>query len=177
MPEFTEFLRGTQALQRGVIVDPNSSEWQVILNNNIVAFMKDFVMRPEFVGLYPPTETPTQYVDKLYLHAQITPTFGERMKALSEFGTATTASDPGARGRALLDVTQNTEFQMRERNRAFVQCSTLVICGEINDAPDVDFSGYNFWLNKLNQFNGNFVDADMVKALITASEYRHRFGP
>jgi hypothetical protein len=46
-----------------------------------------------------------------------------------------------------------------------------------NDAPDVDFSGYNFWLNKLNQFNGNFVDADMVKAFITSAEYRHGCGP
>jgi hypothetical protein len=30
-------------------------------------------------------------------------------------------------------------------------------------------------LNKLNQFNGNFVNADMVKAFITSSEYRGRF--
>jgi len=177
MPEFTEFIRDTQALQRGVIVDPNSSEWQVILNNNIEAFMKDFATRPEFVGLYPTTDTPTQYVDKLYLHAQITPSAGERMKALSEFGTALTASDPGARGRALLDVTQNTEFQTRELNRAFVQMQYFgYLRRNPNDAPDSDFSGYNFWLNKLNQF-GNFVDAEMVKAFITSAEYRHRFGP
>lgn len=135
-------------------------------------------MRPEFVGLYPTTDTPTQYVDKLYLHAQITPTPGERMKALSEFGTAATASDPGARGRALLDVTQNLELQTRERNPAFVQMQYFgYLRRNPNDAPDVDFSGYNFWLNKLNQFNGNFVDADMVKAFITSAEYRHRFGP
>lgn len=178
MPEFTEFLRDTQALQRGVIVDPNSSGWQVILNQNVDAFMKDFVMRPEFVGLYPTTDTPTQYVDKLYLHAQITPTTAERMKALSEFGTATTASDPAARGRALLDITQNTEFQTREMNRAFVQMQYFgYLRRNPNDAPDVDFSGYNFWLNKLNQFNGNFVDAEMVKAFITSAEFRHRFGP
>jgi len=30
-------------------------------------------MRPEFVGLYPTTDTPTQYVDKLYLHANVAP--------------------------------------------------------------------------------------------------------
>jgi hypothetical protein len=46
-----------------------------------------------------------------------------------------------------------------------------------NDPPDTDFSGYNFWLNKLNQFNGNFVEAEMVKAFITSGEYRQRFGP
>ena len=46
-----------------------------------------------------------------------------------------------------------------------------------NDAPDLDFSGYNFWLNKLNLFNGNFVNAEMVKAFINSGEYRHRSGP
>ena len=38
-------------------------------------------------------------------------------------------------------------------------------------------SGYNFWLAKLNQFNGDFVKAEMVKAFITSTEYRKRFGP
>ncbi|HET9787479.1 MAG TPA: hypothetical protein VFP47_10115, partial [Pyrinomonadaceae bacterium] len=46
-----------------------------------------------------------------------------------------------------------------------------------NDSPDSDFSGFNFWLGKLNQFNGNFVDAEMVKAFITSGEYAQRFGP
>ena len=43
--------------------------------------------------------------------------------------------------------------------------------------PNLNFEGYNFWLTKLNQFNGNFVDAEMVKAFITSSEYRRHFGP
>jgi len=34
-----------------------------------------------------------------------------------------------------------------------------------------------FWLNKLTPFNGNFVQAEMVKAFITSAEYRSRFGP
>ena len=46
-----------------------------------------------------------------------------------------------------------------------------------NDAPDGNFDGYNFWLNKLNQFNGNYIDAEMVKAFLSSIEYRHRFGP
>ena len=29
-----------------------------------------------------------------------------------------------------------------------------------------------FWLNKLNQFNGNFEQAEMVKAFIVSGEYR-----
>ena len=42
---------------------------------------------------------------------------------------------------------------------------------------DPDQSGYQFWLNKLNQFGGNFEQADMVKAFIVSNEYRQRFGP
>ena len=47
------------------------------------------------------------------------------------------------------------------------------------DAPEamLDFSGYNFWLNKLNEFNGNFVQAEMVKAFLVSNEYRQRFAP
>ena len=45
-----------------------------------------------------------------------------------------------------------------------------------NDAPDTNFDGYNFWLNKLTQFNGDFVQAEMVRAFIDSSEYRRRFG-
>jgi len=46
-----------------------------------------------------------------------------------------------------------------------------------NEAPDEDFSGYTFWLDKLNVFNGNYIAAEMVKAFISSDEYRHRFGP
>jgi hypothetical protein len=45
-----------------------------------------------------------------------------------------------------------------------------------NNAPDADYSGYDFWLTKLNQFGGNFVSAEMVKAFLKSTEYRHRFG-
>jgi hypothetical protein len=38
-----------------------------------------------------------------------------------------------------------------------------------------DSGGFDFWLNKLNQFGGNFINAEMVKAFITSSEYRERF--
>lgn len=43
-----------------------------------------------------------------------------------------------------------------------------------NSGPDTDFSGYNFWLNKLNSF-GNFQDAELVKAFLVSGEYRGRF--
>jgi hypothetical protein len=42
---------------------------------------------------------------------------------------------------------------------------------------DPDTPGFNFWLTKLNQFNGNYIAAEMIKAFITSAEYRGRFGP
>jgi hypothetical protein len=36
--------------------------------------------------------------------------------------------------------------------------------------------GYQFRRSKLDEFNGNFVQAEMVKAFISSDEYRHRFG-
>jgi hypothetical protein len=41
---------------------------------------------------------------------------------------------------------------------------------------DPDDAGYAFWLGKLNQFDGDFMKAEMVLSFITAPEYRARFG-
>ena len=177
MPAFTEWLRDTQAVQRGVIV--GRGNWPATLDANRLAFMQDFVARPEFVGLYPTTDTPTQYINKLYSHAlSRTPTTTELNDGLSVFGGAATASDPTARGQALLKVTQASDFVSREVPRAFVQFEYFgYLRRNPNDAPDNNFNGYNFWLNKLIQFNGDFLQAEMVKAFLSSGEYRQRFGP
>ena len=46
-----------------------------------------------------------------------------------------------------------------------------------NAGPDTDYTGYDFWLTRLNAFNGNFANAEMVKAFINSTEYKQRFGP
>src|SRR5436190_19547159 len=140
--------------------------------------MRDFVSRAYFAGLYPTTDTPAQYVDKLYQHAGIIPAASERSNAMAEFGGAATAADAAARGRALLDVTQNATFQQREMNRSFVQMEYFgYLRRNPNDAPDGDFAGYDFWLNKLDAAHGNFITSEMVKAFMNSTEYRRRFGP
>ena len=77
-------------------------------------------------------------------------------------------------------VAENSEFSQREFNRAFVLMQYFGYLRRNPDDPpetNLNFDGYNFWLAKLNQFNGNFIQAEMVKAFITSSEYRNRFGP
>lgn len=113
-----------------------------------------------------------------YIHAGITATSSERDDAIAEFGSATTAADAGARGRALLAVTQNATFQQREMDRSFVQMEFFgYLRRNANDAPDGKFAGYDFWVTKLTAAGGNYLEADMVKAFITSGEYRRRFGP
>jgi hypothetical protein len=122
--------------------------------------------------------TPAQFVDKLYLNAGVTPSASERTAAINEFGTASTTGDAAARARVLRRVTDNSTFRQQEFNKAFVLTQYFgYLRRNPNDAPDSDFAGYNFWLSKLNQFNGNFINAEMVKAFISSTEYRQRFGP
>jgi len=73
---------------------------------------------------------------------------------------------------------ENVNLYNAEFNRAFVLMQYLgYLRRNPNDPQDTDYTGYDFWLTKLNQFNGNFIQAEMVKAFITSTEYRRRFGP
>jgi hypothetical protein len=76
------------------------------------------------------------------------------------------------RATVLRKISETAELQTREFNAAFV---AMEYFGYLRRDPDT--AGFNFWLNKLNAFNGNFVAAEMVKAFLISSEYRQRFGP
>jgi hypothetical protein len=82
------------------------------------------------------------------------------------------------RAGALRRIVEDSDFKAREFNRAFVLMQYFgYLRRDPYDAPDGDLSGYNFWLNKLNSFGGDVRRAQMVKAFITSTEYRRRFGP
>jgi hypothetical protein len=176
LPFFIEWLRDTQAVQRGVIV--GQGNWQSSLNANRLTFMQDFVTRPEFVGLYPTSDTPTQYINKIYSHALLrSPSSTELANALTLFGGAATAGDATARGQALLQVTQAADFISREIPRTFVQMEYFgYLRRSPNEPADNSLTGYTFWVSKLTLFNGDFLRAEMVKAFINSAEYRRRFG-
>jgi hypothetical protein len=176
--KLSEFLPDTQKIGQGVIV--NHSGWEQRLDNNEQAFLLEFVQRPRFTAAYPASLTPDQFVDKLFANTGITPLFSDWISATNEFNSAVTTNDVAARARALRDVTNNPMLVQQEFNRAFVLMQYFgYLHRNPNDAPEqsLNFDGYNFWLAKLDQFNGNFVDAEMVKAFIVSSEYRQRFGP
>lgn len=172
----TEFLPDAQAISKGVVV--GQTGWEQAIDNNKVAFTSEFIQRPRFTAAYPNSLTPAQFVDALFVHAGVAPSLADRNAAVGEFGAATTTADATARGRALRRVAENATLAASESNRAFVLMQYFgYLRRNPNDPQDSDYSGYEFWLSKLNQFNGNFQAAEMVKAFIVSAEYRQRFGP
>ncbi|MDX6445584.1 MAG: hypothetical protein QOH71_2658 [Blastocatellia bacterium] len=76
-----------------------------------------------------------------------------------------------------LEPNQFSDSLAAEKNRAFVLMQFFgYLRRNPNDPQDSDYSGYEFWLGKLNQFGGNFANAEMVKSFILSSEYKQRFG-
>jgi hypothetical protein len=172
-----EFQPDTQTIGKNVIV--NQPDWEKTLEANKQAFFSSFVQRSRFTTAFSSGLTAEQFVDKLYQNAGLAPASGSnRAAAIDEF-KSTTPADAAARARALRLVAEDPMLAQQEFNRAFVLMEYFgYLQRNPNDPPEptLDFQGYNFWLNKLNQFNGNFVNAEMVKAFITSSEYKQRFG-
>ena len=173
---YVEFLRDTQQIGRGVVV--GQTGWELQLENNKVAFALDFVTRTRFSSAYATTLSPTDFVNQLFVKAGVTPTAQQLQDAINEFGGAGNTADTAARGRALRRVAEHPSLNSAEKNKAFVLLQFIgYLRRDPNSGPDTDYTGYDFWLSKLNQFNGNFVNAEMVKAFLVSGEYRGRFGP
>jgi photosystem II stability/assembly factor-like uncharacterized protein len=171
-----EFLPDAQEIGRDAVVGPLG--WQQAIETNVVAFTTDFVQRSRFTSAYPTSLTPAQFVDALFANAGVSPSPGERSTAIDEFGVALNTADVAARARALRRVADNPTLSANEFNRTFVLMQYFAyLRRNPNDRQDTNYTGFDFWLLKLNQFNGNFIEAEMVKAFITSIEYRQRFGP
>ena len=167
-----EFLPDSQEIGRNLVV--GTPGWDQVLENNKVAFIQGFVQRPRFTTAFPSSLSPDQFVDKLFQNAGVTPTAAERTAAINQYGSGDTAG----RARALRLVAENPTLNQNERNRAFVLMQYFGYLRRNPDDPqDTNHTGFDFWLTKLNQFNGNFVNAQMVEAFIVSIEYQNRFGP
>ena len=165
-----EFLSDTQSISAGVVV--NQGNWQARLESNKQAYFNEFVSRASFLAQYPAAIPAAQFVDSLNANAGGVLTQAERDSLVNRLGAGQLN-----RGQALREVAENAAFSTREKNRAFVLMEYFgYLRRNPYDLPDHDFSGWQFWLGKLDRFNGNFISAEMVKAFIASDEYRHRFG-
>jgi hypothetical protein len=168
-----EFLLDTQRIGQGVVV--GQGDWQTQLENNKQAFVLDFVSRQRFTNVFPATMTADEFVSKLDQNAGGVLTAEQKAQLVSSLGA--TPADPSKRANVLRQVAENSVLDASEKNRAFVLMQFFgYLRRNPDDAQDTDYTGYDFWLQKLNQFNGDFVKAEMVKAFITSIEYRQRFG-
>ncbi|MDT7690354.1 MAG: hypothetical protein QOE46_3113 [Acidobacteriota bacterium] len=166
-----QFLKDSREIGSGVIV--NVGDWQGQLERNKQRLFEEFVTRPEFVALYPTGQTPAQFVAALNSNAglALTPAEATDLAARLAAGSETRAT-------ALRKIAEDADFAHAESNRAFVLMQYFgYLRRNPDDAPNTDFSGYDFWLQKLNNFGGDFHEAEMVKAFLSSTEYRKRFAP
>ena len=162
-PLYAEFMPDSAAVARGVIVGRNG--WQQQLAANKQAFIDAWVQRSDFHTTYDGLSN-DGYVDQLIAHTGVDFTASERDELVSGLtsGTLTRAS-------ALRRIVENQSFARAKFNEAFVMMQYF---GYLRRDPDD--GGYQFWLRKLNEFNGNFEQAEMVRAFLISGEYRQRFG-
>lgn len=172
---YREFLVDTQQISQGVIV--GQSGWETVLENNKQAFAANFVQRSRFTTALPTSMTPDQFVDKLNQNAGNVLSASERTNVISLFGGSGNTTNMTARAQAVRQVAEDADLVNAEFNKGFVLMQYVGYLRRNPDDPqDTDYSGYDFWLTKLNQFNGNYINAEMVKAFITSIEYKQRFG-
>jgi Tol biopolymer transport system component len=165
-PYYSDFTRDTQQIGRDLIV--GTPGWETLLDANTQKFTEEFVSRPFFKWDYPeglPAET---YVDRIYSHEFITPPAAERAAAIAAYGSG----DAVGRARALRIIADSPAYKQLVLNQSFV---LMQYFGYLRRDPD--YPGYGFWFAKLQQFNGDFRKAEMVKAFIVSGEYRQRFAP
>ena len=166
-----DFWSDSWELRSGVVV--NEAGCQTTLERNKRTFFSHFVQRPRFTNAFPAAMSAQEFVDKLNANA------GNLLSKTVRDQLVSNLSGGGlSRADVLRVIAENPGLVKAELNRAFVLMQYFgYLRRNPNDAPDGNFVGYNSWLDKLNMFNGDFVQAEMVKAFISSTEYRQRFGP
>lgn len=166
------FLPDTQFIGNGVIVGQQG--WEAVLDANKNAYALAFVQRAAFLTEYPTSMTAQQIVDKLDANAGNVLTSSDKTNLVNILGA--TPSDNNKRAQVLRAMAENSALTAAEFNKMFVLTQYFgYLRRDPDSGPDTNFDGFNFWLTKLNNFNGNFVQAEMVKSFLVSGEYLNRF--
>ena len=138
--------------------------WENQLETNKQAFLNAWVQRPSFLSIYGSLGDQA-YVDTLISHTGVSFTADERNTLINALVNHT-----ASRASVLRQIAEDSRFKSLKFNETFVMMEYF---GYLRRDPDA--LGFQFWLDKLNQFGGNFEQAEMVKAFIVSGEYRDRF--
>jgi hypothetical protein len=160
-PSYAEFKPDTAAVAPGLVVGRDA--WQTDLENGKSAFIQSFVQRPAFQSIYGGLSNDA-FVDALIANTGVQFTSAERSALVSDLGGGAT------RAATLRAIVENPAVVSAKRNSAFVMMEYF---GYLRREPDA--GGFDYWLAKLIQFNGNFEQAEMVRAFMVSGEYRDRF--
>jgi len=161
MPLMSELQADATELARGVIV--GATNWSQKLEANKVAFYREWVKRREFGAKYNGL-TNAQYVDAIINSGGVLVSPEERSSWVAMLDSGK------GRDSVLRQVAERKEFVQSETVPAFVMMEYM---GYLRRDPDA--GGYSFWLDKLNQFKGDYLAAEMVRAFIESVEYNQRF--
>ena len=178
-PTSLEFMRDVSTVSEGIVVNNQISGAVVEANRNRLA--AEFVQRPEFLAKYGGLDN-TLYVQELFNTTGIAATAAEKQALVDGLtnGTETRASVLRkvvdgtvviSEGNVQFTTTYGQAFYNQEYRRVFVYMEYI---GYLRRNPDA--AGFNFWLGKLNFYNGDPFQAEMVRSFILSPEYRSRFG-
>ena len=166
-----EFLPDTRQLGEGVVVGRDG--WQGRLAANQTAYFLRFVTTGRFLSKYPESLDGDAFTRAIYATAGVELSNEDLDNALQAFRVL---SPTAARAGVLQKLVESETLRRRETSRAFVLMQYFGYLRRDPDAaPDANFSGYQFWLSKLEEFGGDYRRAEMVKAFLDSTEYRNRF--
>jgi hypothetical protein len=160
-PQYAAFMPDVRTVGKGVV---GADHWQAKLEANKAAFVNAFANRAAFHQVYDSMDN-SWFIDTLLQHTGVSFTAAERDALVTGLGTGFMT-----RGEALRSIAENPGFVNARFNQAFVMMEYF---GYLR--RDADLSGYSFWLNRLESFNGSHGNAEMVGAFLVAGEYRERF--
>jgi hypothetical protein len=164
----SEFLPDQLQLSNNVIIGTPPAQAQ--LEANKVAFANDFVSRARFTGVYGGMSN-AAFVDALNTNSGNALDSGQRTNLVNQLSASTMT-----RAQVVRAVAEDADLNGAEKNRAFVLMQYLgYLRRDPNVGPDSDYTGYDFWLQKLNNHGGDFHAAQMVRSFIVSGEYLNRF--
>lgn len=155
LPRYADMVVGMRAVT-GTTADET--------NQKRATFATNWVLRSDFLAMYPRSMTPQQFVQNIEQTAGIT--LSNESQVISDL-TASGNSDAG-RATAMRAIADSTEEQNKEFNTSFVY---MQYAGYLRRDPEE--AGYNSWLTYLNAHPGDFNT--MVWGFVDSAEYRNRF--
>jgi choice-of-anchor B domain-containing protein len=133
------------------------------LENNKVAFVSEFMTRPDFQTKYGALSDPTAYVNAL-LQTVGLPNHPSRQAWINGLTNGSIT-----RGQVLRALVESTEVYQKYYNEAFV---IMQYFGYLRRSADIS---YLDWIQTMNSNGGDY--RTMINGFLNSAEYRQRFGP